>query len=129
MSWTIETLKEHQAALFVEYEKRIEQRFADSHTALRTALEAADKRLDGMNEFRASLDDARRLQMPRSEIETQLKAVADRVDKLEATLTGSAGQQIGTKTGYGWAIGAVAVIAAILGVVSALDILIRRGAP
>jgi hypothetical protein len=54
--WTPSTLFDHFTALNAARDE-----------ATKTALNAADKRLDGMNEFRKSLDDAQATYLTRSE--------------------------------------------------------------
>lgn len=64
------TLKEYVEALLKKNDE-----------AVRTALASLDKRLDGMNEFRATLADQARDFMPRSEAELRLKALEEKAAK------------------------------------------------
>ena len=139
MTWTIETLKEHLERLLKEHSDRYQERhdtllrsvrdaLASADKAVLKAEEAANKRFEGVNEFRATLEDQQRTLFPRKEAEALFTALEERISKLERTRTGDAGQQVGVKAGYGWAIGVVAVIATILSVVAAI-IATQRGAP
>jgi membrane protein required for beta-lactamase induction len=47
--WTVDTLREHLETMLKERDLRFQQRF-----------EAGEKRLDGMNEFRETLNDAQK---------------------------------------------------------------------
>jgi hypothetical protein len=91
--WTLETLKEHFDALITSNDRRYEQRFKDSQTALDAALNAAkeavlkaenatEKRLEGQNEFRGTLDDWQKTTMPRSEAELRMGAIEARIGEL-----------------------------------------------
>ncbi len=62
---------EHQQGLTAE-------RFAERDKALTAALISNDKRLDGMNEFRASISDLSRQMLTRSEFETSHNALANK---------------------------------------------------
>ena len=58
-----------------ELNLRYQQRYDFSQEALKTALEVNNRRLDQMNEFRASLTDVLNRTMSRAEVETALAAV------------------------------------------------------
>lgn len=51
------SLKEHFEAILRSMEKALDSRFEAQEKAIRVANEASDKRLDSMNEFRATLSD------------------------------------------------------------------------
>jgi hypothetical protein len=111
--WTIKTAMEYLEGLAAEREKRNVDRFThlehngqdlarqlrtefksesdSSKEAVKVALVEINQRLGGMNEFRGSLEDQSRRQMPRSEIETRLNAIhtdIDRMTKREENATG-----------------------------------------
>jgi hypothetical protein len=136
MSWTIETLKQHLEAMMAESDRRHGQQFADSQKAIEAALSAAkeavtkaehasEKRFEGVNEFRSTLADQQRTLMPRTEVEVLFQGLTERVKKLEVATSNSSSEQAGTKAGYVWAIGVVAVIGVILAVVSAISMLVQ----
>ena len=100
--WTVATLKEHFDAMLVALDLRLQQRF-----------EAGERRLDGMNEFRESLDDAQKTYITRLEAmaaigrnEADIKAVTDRVNV-------SSGRGSGFKDMWGVITGAVAIAIAL----------------
>lgn len=112
MPWDVETLKQH-----------VDARFGDVEKAVSKAEDQLTKRFESVNEFRAMLEIWQRTQMPRTEAEKLIEGLTERVRQLEMTRMGVAGEQAGTKAGYIWAIGAVAVIATILG------FFLQRGTP
>ncbi len=139
MAWTIETLKEHYDALLTERAARASERVASAQRSIEAALAAADKattkaeeaierRLEGVNEFRATLGDQQRLLMPRSEVEVMLQELRGRIERLEAARVGATSEQAGVKAGYVWAIGVVGLILTILTVTSVL-LASNRGTP
>jgi hypothetical protein len=66
-------------AIVQERSVAAEQRFAAQEKATTIALHTLEKRLDGVNEFRASLADQAQTLMPRKEYEVQHKALADQI--------------------------------------------------
>jgi hypothetical protein len=138
MTWTIETLKEHLERLLQEHSERYQERhdtmmrgvkdaLASADKAVLKAEEAANKRFESVNEFRQTLSDQQRMFFPRQEAEAQLAALEERLTKLERSHTGEAGQQMGVKSGYMWAIGVVAVVSTIIGIF--LAVFVEGGAP
>jgi hypothetical protein len=126
--WTVDTLKEH-----------IDQRFDDNKLALDAALASADratsaalasskeaivkseaaaeKRFESVNEFRKTLTDQTASFMPRSEVETRMSALSEKVSGITDRLNTSAGQQEGsklTKSNIYAAIGIVGTLSGVL---------------
>jgi len=107
--WSVRTLKEFVLHLLEEREYRYSQRFDSQNAALSKAERAAEKRFEGMNEFRAAMGDQQRTMMPRAEAEIRLKAIEDRMS-----------QSSGIGVGWTYAIAAMAVIVSIVAVAIAL---------
>ena len=63
-------------------EKLMEQRFTLSEKARDLALDANNKRLDGMNEFRQSLSDSAKMNITRTEVDTQFNAIREKVEQI-----------------------------------------------
>jgi hypothetical protein len=63
------SLREYFERILVERDNVLEQRYRDQQTAIQTALTAMDKRLDGMNEFRATLQDQSAKQLTKAEFQ------------------------------------------------------------
>lgn len=99
--------------------------------AVSKAESATEKRFDSVNEFRAALNDTARLQMPRAEIEALFKGLTDKmVTGLQATdariialgtrVTEQRSERTGMESGWGYAVGAIGVVVAIISVVAAV---------
>lgn len=129
--WTVDTLCAHLVAIIAANDKRYEQRFTDSKTAVDAALNAAktavdaalsaakeavqkaegasEKRFEGVNEFRATLADQQRTLMPRSEAELRMRALELQVDTLNKITAERGGQKVGAMSLWAW-------IAAVIGI-------------
>ena len=105
----------------------VDQRFADSHRAIQTALdsseravsranEAADARFASVNEFRNVLTDQQRSLMPRSEYDTAHKNLLDRIVALEAFRYEASGGSRASGDLIGRAIAVIAVLVAAFAV-------------
>src|ERR1051326_835056 len=66
-------------------DRRYIDRFEASQEALTVALEASNKRLDGMNEFRAALTDQAARMVTREEWDLNRVNVVDRIDQMRET--------------------------------------------
>jgi hypothetical protein len=64
----------------------VDSRFEAQEKAVDAALAASDRRLDGMNEFRKSLEDMSRVQMPRSEAEQQFNTLSQKIELNRETI-------------------------------------------
>jgi hypothetical protein len=136
--WTLETLRIFFDKLIEANDARYQQRFQQQGEALTAAflaqksavdaaLAAADravtkaeiaseKRFDAVNEFRRSLDDLSRLQMPRLECEQRLGTLKEQVDRVEDVLRSRGAQNAGAKDS--WAM--IVAIISFLGTVAAI---------
>lgn len=112
-------------------DRRYEQRFIDSQTAVAAALAAAriavdaalsaakeavakaeaasEKRFEGVNEFRATLSDQQRTLMPRSEAEIRMTAIEKQVEQLISSGIERRGQQSGAQSLWAWIAAAIGV--------------------
>jgi hypothetical protein len=103
---------------------------------------ANEKRFESVNEFRASLADTSRLQMPRSETESLIKALNekndsahkamadrldasiksmnDKIDSLNELIVASEGRHSGMQSGWGYAFGAFGLLVAVATVIITL---------
>lgn len=115
-----------------ELDKRYEQRFDAQEKAVGAALRSAqeavakaetatEKRFDAVNEFRQSLNDMTNTMMPRAESTARWSAVAERVDKLEKAFAADSGRSKGLTDGWGYVIGAVGAIAAVIAIILAFN--------
>jgi hypothetical protein len=136
--WTVETVLTHLTDVGDERDRRYEQRFvaqalatdaalAAAERAVLKAEAAAEKRFEGVNEFRATLSDQQRTLIPRAEVEVMLRGINDKISALEKTQDADRAQRdadraerMGVKGGWGYAVGLAGVLIAILGVLSRL---------
>lgn len=90
-----------------ERDLRYSQRFA--------AQESASSYAQAMsNEFRESLNDVGKQQMPRTEAEALCKANADKIDALAGRMDRTEGRSGGLNAGWGYLVGLVGLAAAVI---------------
>lgn len=129
--WTIDTLREHFDRIIADLERRLDERIDGQKESVTVAMAASEKRFDGVNEFRQALGDTSRLQMPRLEAENLMKAlnekmeaadkgIAARLDAVTNTVVGSQGRTSGVHSGWGYAVGAVGLMIAVVTLVMAM---------
>ena len=122
--WTVDTLKEHLEAVIDGNDRRYQQRF--------DAQEAANKySQEKSNEFRGSLEDIGKKQMPRTEAEALIRASeekaaaaagsnSDKIDQLQARMDRNEGRSGGFSAGWGYLIGAIGLIGSLIAIVLVL---------
>jgi hypothetical protein len=145
--WTVETVLTHLTALIESNDRRYEQRFVAQALATDAALAAAERavlkaeasaerRFEGVNEFRATLADQQRNLIPRAEVDVIVRGISEKMNALEKTMDGSIAERQaqvaslqktmdaflserrGVTGGWGYAVGAVGLVLAILGFAS-----------
>lgn len=126
-AWTTDSLKEHVEALMNERDRRYEQRFQAQEAAVKAAIHSADranskaeaameKRFDGVNEFRQTLSDQAGQFITRQEVETMFKPLDSKVDENKDTLKEIVGRASGLHASWGYTVGAVGIVAAVVAV-------------
>lgn len=111
-----------------EQNKYLEHRFHAQDMSVQTALTSArdatlkaeaatEKRLDLMNEFRATLSDQATQLMPRTETELRLTAIEKDVAMLYSRLGSTEGVSKGLGVGWAYTVGAVVMITAVATVI------------
>ena len=140
--WTLETLRIFFDKLIEANDARYQQRFQQQGEALTAAflaqksavdaaLAAADravtkaeiaseKRFDAVNEFRRSLDDLSRLQMPRLECEQRLGTLKEQVDRIEDIVRGKAAQNSGSRDSWAMIVAIISFLGSIAAIVYAV---------
>jgi hypothetical protein len=93
--WTLETLKEHYDAL-----REGDQR------AIQTALDAFEKRMDSVNEFRKTLSDQQGTFARKEAVDIEINNIKTRLDQ-------SQGRGAGIKDLAGWIVSGVVAIVAV----------------
>lgn len=76
--WTVDTLAVHLDRVIGDLDRRVEQRFASSDTAVAKAEKTMNDRLNAMNEFRDALKD----QANRMATRVELEQVSNQVEEL-----------------------------------------------
>ena len=119
--------KERENAIRIlmdERDRRYEQRFTDSGTAVQAALMAAEKavtkaetasekRFEGVNEFRNTLADQQRTLMPRPEAELRMGSIETSLVAIQKQLAETGGQRAGGKEMWGYIVGGIGVLLAV----------------
>lgn len=130
--WTTDTLNAHLTAMIRELDKRSEQRFEDQEKSVQAAMlaakeavlkaeNAAEKRADAANEFRAQLADQAATFMPRTETQLIHSALSARVDAVEASIERSVGRSHGLTDSWGYLVGLVGLAGGAVGIILALS--------
>lgn len=105
---------EYEAKLAIERDKRYEQRFQ--------AQEAATTYMRQItNEFRGQLADQQATFITRSETLARAQANADKIDALATRLDKTEGRSGGFNAGWGYLVGAVGLMGAIIAIFFALS--------
>jgi len=124
----LDALKDQITKQFVAQDEAVASALAASDRAVNKAEVASEKRFDSVNEFRATLADQQRTLMPRAETETLFKNIGEKIESiqtalvekisvLERSLNVGSGQKSGVKEGWGYAVGAIGLLLAIVSVI------------
>jgi hypothetical protein len=112
-------------------DKSYDQRFQNVVEATKSALASADravtkaesateKRFEGVNEFRNTLSDQQRTFVPRAEVTIKFDSLDDRLKRIEDKILSIEGSKSGLSQGWGWAVGVVGLVAAVVAILSKL---------
>lgn len=101
-------------------EKAVNTALMNAQTAVQKAEMAAERRFEAQNEFRAQLGDQARTFLPRLEYDRAHIDLVERVDKLDKRVGDASARRSGLVEGWGYLVGALGVIFAIVGLVLAL---------
>lgn len=123
-------LREHLEARIDAAERQLEARIdavsAASNVATETAKEAVakaeaatERRLEGLNELRAMVSDYQRDLLPRSEADSMIGNIQDRIDRLEKAHTTQTGRATGLAAGWAYLIAAVGLVGVVIAILVA----------
>lgn len=123
-------------AAFQAQKEMIVAALASADRAIVKAELANDKRFDGVNEFRAALDNQQRTLIQRSEVDVLFKGLDSKIAAIEKGLEDRIGvitkqqdaqiaERMGIKGGYGYAVGVVGFVLTI----ATLLVLFLKAAP
>jgi hypothetical protein len=105
------TLRDYVDVQLRLLQEEIDRRFVSELRAVEAASTALERRLDGMNEFRAQLGDAMARFEARDYAEAQRAALGDRLDKVEAEQAKARGRI----SAYAVIVGLAGVLLAVFG--------------
>lgn len=91
-----------------------------SEKAVEKAEMASEKRFEGVNEFRAALNDNARLLMPRVEAEQRFNGLSDKIDVLTKKVSDRDQQKIGAGNIWAYIVGAIGALSILWSVASTL---------
>lgn len=106
------------AAALAAQEKAVTAALAAADRAVAKAEGASERRFESINEFRGALSDSARLLMPRAEAEQAVRAMTEKIDELAKRVNARDDQGRGLHQGWVILVGVIAVIAAVVGVLS-----------
>lgn len=104
-------------AAFAAQEKAINAALAAASTAVNKAEIAAEKRFEGVNEFRGQLADQQRTFMPRQEADSEFRALRDKLDGLTQRLDRSEGRSSGVQASTATLVTIILVAVAVMGLI------------
>lgn len=124
--WSVEAVLEHINRVFEIHDAKYEQRFEAQEKAVAAALdsaktavnkadEAAQKRFEAVNEFRALVTDLIRTLMPRAEAEIAVRELSRRIADLERGRGEGSARGSGVKEGVALIVSGIALLAALAG--------------
>jgi hypothetical protein len=89
----------------------------DDQKAIERAVDALETRLAGMNEFRQALTDQGASMMPRQEADARLNSLSAQLGELRARLDRGEGKGSGLAAGWGYLVGGLGLVAAVVSLV------------
>lgn len=98
-------------------EKAVAAALAAAKEAVTKAEVAADKRFDGVNEFRQTLSDQTNTFIPRAEYNAQHKALEDKVAANTDRLNGMTGRSGGLAAGWGYLVAGVGLVSVLISII------------
>jgi hypothetical protein len=118
--WTIPSLHDHLVALLDEHDKRYMERFTAQEKAMIVALQAIDRRLEGMNELRSSLSYLSARQITREAADLRFSSLDTKIDDLKEYINQTKGRSSGSSAAWATLVSVVAMIGSIVAIVTAL---------
>ncbi len=130
-SWTVETAMAHVVALMAANDRRYEQRFAEQKSAVDAALDAAsravekaeiaaNKRFEGVNEFRGALADQQANLIQRSEVQVMFNALTEKQQASEKKVDALLSERAGVVGGWGYAAAVLGFVIGVAGLIAML---------
>lgn len=117
-TWTLDSLWLHFTTLLKDKESKDVERFATNEKKVESALNALNKRFEGINELRGAMQDQQRSFMPRQEAEIQINALKEEIRQLKESNLKSASKGEGSHTTWILIVGIVSFVSLILGIIA-----------
>lgn len=125
--WTVDTLHQHVQTQFDDLIRLLDERHEAQQTAMRAALEAAekavlkaesasDKRFSETNEFRGQLRDQQSTFVSRAEAMAAIERNSERITELTDRLNRSEGKGTGLQAGWVYLLSAVAALGTVISI-------------
>jgi len=117
--WTFRSLRAYLEALIVANDRRYEQRFLDSQTAVAAALAAvklgADAALVAQKDAanKAEVASEKRFEVARIEADNRMNELGRQIGEIKESNSEITGRRIGAQALWGYIVGAVGVLLAI----------------
>src|SRR6476659_9316217 len=127
--WTTDTALQHVLSLIGANDHRYEQRFMDQERAVTMALAAAkeavtkaelaaERRFESVNEFRNTLSDQQRTLVARTEVDSMVRGLNEKIAALDKIVDRLQAERLGIKGGWGYAVGVIGLVVAVLSVIA-----------
>lgn len=114
---TVISLREYVDVRLEALEKGMNAAINAAQKAVDKAEVASERRFEGVNEFRAALNDNARLLMPRSEAEQIFNAMTEKIEVLNARINSREDRGAGMNQGWIILVAAIGVIGTIVAVI------------
>jgi hypothetical protein len=115
------SLKEYLESRINSLEKQVQAAMDSAATAVSKAELAAEKRFEGVNEFRNSLDDSNKLNVRQTEVDHRFKSTNEKVERLTKEFDSQKDVSRGRGDVWGWVGGG------IIGLIVALLLVFVQG--
>jgi hypothetical protein len=129
LAGTIAALERSATTAIREQEKSVTVAMSAADRAVQKAETAAEKRFEGVNEFRAQLGDQQRNLIPRAEVDVIVRGLTEKIGSLEKAFDAAQAERLGLKGGWGYAVGVIGFVLAVLSIIGALVTLAVRMIP
>jgi hypothetical protein len=116
-------LREYVDVRIDSLDRSVQTALTSAKEAVLKAEAATNDRFSAVNEFRGSLNDVARVQMPRTEAEQVNRALSERIDRLTTQVNDMASRSQGVSAMWPFLVGGAGIIFGVFGVFMAL----RRG--
>jgi Flp pilus assembly protein TadB len=116
--WTVETLKEHLEAITARQDEAVAAALTAAKEAVLKAENAAAKRFDSVNEFRAQLTDQAATFMTRQESLARHEQAAEKIADIQDRLNRNEGRSSGISASWAALLGVAGLVGAVVAVIT-----------